>query len=136
MTAPDPRYFALWTGRRGLVNTLACFALALPCALALRVYTEHTTAAPACRAYGQAHGLRYVDVVHHAGRDEPTTVCQYALPNGEASEVNFQTFAPFLTDLGVGFGLDLKFTLPAFAVLLAALRTWVFVGAESRRGKP
>jgi hypothetical protein len=128
MTTPDtgtPRHVALWTGRRGVVNTVACCALALPCAMALVWLTERTTAAPACGSYGQAHGLTFVGVVHYS-RDDSSTVCQFTQGSGESSEVPFRQLAPGLTDLWVSFALDAKFTVGAFAVFLAFVRTVLF----------
>jgi len=113
------------------MNTIACFALALPCALGLLWFTERT-AVPTCRAYGEVRGLVFTGVKHYS-RDESTTVCMYTQATGETSEVSFQKLAPFLTDLWVSFGLDLTFTIPAFAVFLALLRTLAFLSSGERR---
>jgi hypothetical protein len=114
------------------VNTVACFVLALPCALALLWLAQRGTVEPVCRAHGAAQGLVFAGVKHYS-RDESTTVCVYTQATGESSEVSFQKLAPFVTDLWVGFALDLKFTLPAFTVLFALFRTFVFAGTKGRQ---
>lgn len=130
--AARSRRAAIWSGRAGLVNTVACFALALPLALALLWFAERSTAEPICRAHGQAHGLVFNSVVHYS-RDDSTTVCRYTQATGETSEVSFRKLAPFVTDLWVSFALDLKFTIAAFAVLLGLLRTFMPLGANRPR---
>jgi hypothetical protein len=121
---------AIWSGRSGLVNTFACFALAVPLALALFWFAQRSTAEPICRSYGSVHGLVFQGVKHYS-RDESTTVCQYTQATGETTEVSFQKLAPFLTDLWVSFAIDLKFTVGTITVMLAVLRTFVTFGASA-----
>ena len=130
--AARSRRAAIWSGRAGLLNAVVCFAFALPLALSLLWFTERSTAEPTCRSYGEVRGLVFNGVKHYS-RDESKTVCLFTQAGGETSEVPFDKLAPFLTDLWVSFGLDLKFTIPAFAVLLAIFRTIVPLGSAGRR---
>jgi hypothetical protein len=101
-------------------------------AMALLWFAERSAADPICRSYGQSRGLVFQGAKHYS-RDESTTVCLYTQASGESSEVPFQKLAPFFTDLWVSFALDLKFTIAAFAVLLALLRTLIPLGSSARR---
>lgn len=60
-------------------------------------------------------------------------MCMYTQATGETSEVSFQKLAPFLTNLWVSSGLDLKITTPAFAILRALIRTLAFRRSGERR---
>lgn len=118
----EPPHFAIWRGRKGLLNTVACLVLAVPCALFLSFLVERNTVAPTCRAYGQPLGLVYLGIEHYTNSDDNRTVCIFLQPNGSKIEVPFAKFVSFFSDLWVGFTVDLKFTLPAFIVLLALVR--------------
>src|SRR5512133_2587800 len=112
----------IWKGRRGLIATVLCCVLAVPCAFGLWFLTERSTIIPACAAYARSHGMIYADFKLVGVRHASTVVCMLTQSNGQIQDVRLGELVSFLTDLWVGFAMSLEITVPAFAVLLALAR--------------
>jgi hypothetical protein len=116
----------MWKGRRGLVNTIACCALSLPCAFGLWLLAERSTIVPACTSYARAHGAAYLDFKLVGVKHASTVVCLLAEGNGKVLDVHLNELIPYITNLLVELAMTLELTVPAFAVLLAMTRVFVF----------
>ena len=121
-----PAELPLWKGRRGVINTVMCCVLALPCAYALWAFAERSVIVPVCTAYASAHGLTYTDFKLTGVKQADTVVCLFARANGASQEVHLNELVSFFTDAWVGFALSLEITIPAFAVLLALVRVALY----------
>jgi hypothetical protein len=117
-----PAALPIWKGRRGLVNTVLCCVLALPCAFGLWFLAERRVILPACTAYAGAHGMTYTDFKLVGVKHASTVVCLLARPGGKGQDVHLSELVPFLADFLVGFAMSLEITVPAFAIVLALIR--------------
>jgi hypothetical protein len=120
-SGPRPE-LPIWKGRRGLVNTVLCCVLSLPCAFGLWLLAERSTIVPACTAYAGAHGMTYADFKLVGVKQASTVVCMLTEANGKSQDVHLSELVPYLTDVLVGFAMNLGITVPGFAVLLALAR--------------
>jgi len=116
----------LWKGRRGLVNTVACCALALPCAWGLWLLAERSVIIPACTRYARSQGLAYADFRMVGVKHASTVVCVLVQDGGKTSDVYLDTIVPFITNLLTEFAMSPEFTVPAFAIALAILRVALY----------
>ena len=117
-----PAELPIWKGRRGLVNTVLCCVLSLPCAFGLWFLAERSTIVPACTAYAGAHGMTYSDFKLVGVKQASTVVCLLTQANGKNQDMYLGELVPYLTDTLVSFAMSLEITVPGFAVLLALLR--------------
>jgi magnesium-transporting ATPase (P-type) len=113
---------AIWKGRRGIVNVLICGVLGLVCAFLLFVYAERHVVMPACTAYGQSHGLSYLDFKVNLSNQYSTTRCLFKQADASELDVSFTDVAPFFTNLWVSLALALEFSVPLFIVLFGLAR--------------
>ena len=112
----------IWKGRRGLVNTVLCCVLSLPCAFGLWSLAERSTIVPACTAYARAHAMTYTDFRLVGVKQASTVVCMFTEANGKSQDVHLNELVPYVADVLVTFAMSLEITVPGFAVLLALAR--------------
>ena len=112
----------IWKGRRGLINTVMCCVLSLPCAFGVWLLAERSVIVPACTAYASAHGLTYTDFKLTGVKDRTTVVCLLTQADGTEQDIHLSELVSFLTDSLVDFAMSLQITVPAFAVLLGLVR--------------
>ena len=117
-----PPELPIWKGRRGLVNTVLCCVLSLPCAFGLWFLAERSTIVPACTAYARANAMTYTDFKLVGVKQASTVVCMLTQADGKDQDVHLSELVPYLTDVLVGFAMSLEITVPGFAVLLALVR--------------
>jgi hypothetical protein len=122
LPSSPPAELPIWKGRRGVINTIMCCVLSLPCAFGLWFLAERSVIVPACTAYASAHGMTYTDFKLTGVKEASTVVCVLTQANGRNQDIHLSELVPFLTDLWVGFAMSLQITVPAFAILLALVR--------------
>jgi hypothetical protein len=121
-----PPELPLWKGRRGVINTVACCVLSLPCAFALWLVAERGTIVPACTAYASSHGMTYTDFKLVGVKHASTVVCLLSQGDGKIQDVYLSETVSYLADLWAGFAMTLEITVPGFAILLALLRVGLY----------
>ena len=124
-SGPPPE-LPIWKGRRGVINTVMCCVLALPCAFGLSFLAERGTIVPACTAYASRHGMTYTDFKLVGVKHASTVVCLLNQGDGKNQDVYLNGLVSYLTDLWVGFAMSLEITVPGFAVLLALIRVGLY----------
>jgi hypothetical protein len=129
----SPAELPIWQGRRGVINTVMCCVLALPCAFGMWFLAERSTIVPACTAYAASRGMSYTDFKLVGVKQASTVVCILTQTDGRKQDVHLSELVPYLTDLWVGFAMSLEFTVPGFAILLALARVGLH-GLSSRPG--
>ncbi|MFN7985495.1 MAG: hypothetical protein U0Q11_26950 [Vicinamibacterales bacterium] len=117
---------SLWSGRRGVVNTVVCCALAVLCAFGVWSLAERLVIVPACSRYAQAHEMTYADFRLVGVRHASTVVCLLRTSNGGTHEVYLKELVSFVTDALVGFAMSLEITVPVCAIGLAAARVGIY----------
>lgn len=125
-----PVVLPIWKGRRGLLNSILCGVLGLLCAVSLLLITERTIVAPACTAYASAHDMTYSDFKLVGLKQYDTVVCLLLRDDGKAQDVYLKTLVSYLTNLLVGFALNLEVTVPGFIILLALARSAPYLLAK------
>jgi len=121
-----PTELPLWKGRRGVVNAVMCFVLALPCAFGLWFFAERSTIVPACSGYAAGHAMTYSDFKLVGVKHASTVVCLLERSNGEKRDVHLDELVPYVTNLWVEFAMSLEITVPGFAVLLGLVRVGLY----------
>lgn len=122
----------LWEGWRGFRGLAVVCVLAFVIGFAVEQAMERGVVAPACAAHASAHGLVYRGVTVHGPRnDEPGAHCLFGRGGDDETSASLQKVLPFLTALAIDFLLDIEFTVPLFAVLLAGLTA---LALRRRRG--
>lgn len=122
----------LWEGWHGFRRLALVCMLALGIGLVVKQAMEHGVVAPACAAHASAHGLVYRGVTVHGPRnDEPGAHCLFGRGGDDETSASLLKVLPFLTALVIDFLLDIEFTVPLFAVLLAGLTA---LALRRRRG--
>ena len=130
-----PPELPIWKGRRGMINAAVCCILAVPLAFALWMYTDRSTIAPGCTAYGRVHGMTYTDFKTYTGRRDSNIGCTFKQANGQEAEVPFNQVASYFTKVWVDLAMALEFTIPVFAVLLGLARAHIYMlGARRKDG--
>jgi len=124
-SGPPPE-LPIWKGRRGVINTVMCCVLSLPCAFGLWFLAERSTIIPACTAYASGHGMTYTDFKLVGVKHASTVVCLLNQGNGKNQDVYLSELVSYLTDLWVGFAMSLEITVPGFAIFLALLRVGLY----------
>lgn len=127
MSAPGRHSYreaaSLWEGRRGVYRLAVVCLLAFVIGFVVAQAMERAVVAPACAAHASSHGLVYRGVTVHGPRDdEPGAHCLFGRSGGnDETSASLQKVLPFFTTLAIDFLLDIEFTVPLFAVLLAGL---------------
>lgn len=123
---PSP-VLPMWRGRRGAVATVIIGALALICGLGLLTFAERFGVVPACRHYAQSHGWQYVSM--HSFSDPITNrsgaICTFKSDKGYTEEIYLRDIS-LLANFWVSFAVQLVITVPAFVILFAVVRTWLW----------
>jgi len=136
MTQPpsgEPTELPLWKGRRGVINTVVCCVIALPCAFGVWLLAERSTIVPSCSAYASGHAMKYSDFKLVGVKHASTVVCLLEHANGEETDVHLSELVSYLTNLWVELAMTLEITVPGFAILLALLRVGLYrLGTPSR----
>jgi hypothetical protein len=121
-----PAALPLWQGRSGVINTVRCCVLAVPCALGPWFLAQRSIIVPACTAYAVAQGMTYTDFKLVGVKHASTVVCLLDRTDGRRQDVHLGEIVPYLTDLWVGFAMSLEFTVPGFAILIALVRVGLY----------
>lgn len=119
---PEPVTFPIWRGRQGVINTAICGVLGLLCAAGL-FFLAHRTVVTGCTAYGQSHGLTYVDYTVYSSSRRNAGACQFRANGTRTNDVTFSEAMSWFTDLWLGIAFALEFTIPTFIVLIAVGRS-------------
>jgi len=123
---------SLWEGWHGFRRLAAVCMLAFVIGFAVEQAMERSVVAPACAAHASAHGLVYRGVTVRGPRDdEPGAHCLFGRGGDDETSAALQKVLPFFTSLAIDFLLDIEFTVPLFAVLLAGLTA---LALRRRRG--
>lgn len=123
---------ALWEGRRGFRRLALVCVLAFVVGLLVEQAMERGVVVPACAAHATSHGLVYRGVTVHGPRNnEPGAHCLFGHVGGDETSASLHKVLPFFTSLAIDFLLDIEFTVPLFAVLLAGLTA---LALRRRRG--
>jgi hypothetical protein len=122
LPSDPPQELPIWKGRQGVVNTVLCCVLSLPCAFGLWLLAERSTIVPACTAYAGAHGMTYTDFKVVGVERASTVVCMFTDAKGKSHDVHLSELVPYLAGVLVGFAMSLEITVPGCAVLLALAR--------------
>lgn len=123
---------ALWEGWRGFRRLALVCVLAFVVGLLVEQAMERGVVAPACAAHATSHGLVYRGVTVHGPRNnEPGAHCLFGHVGGDETSASLHKVLPFFTSLAIDFLLDIEFTVPLFAVLLAGLTA---LALRRRRG--
>jgi hypothetical protein len=120
-----PAVLSIWKGRRGVVNTALCCALAVPSAWGVWSAAERSAIVPTCTAHAAAQGLSYADFKLVGVRHASTVVCLFTQANGRTRDVYLRDLVSTFTDLWVGLAMTLELTVPAFVILWGLARSWV-----------
>ena len=123
---------SIWKGRRGVINTALCCAVAVLCAWGVWSATERSVIVPTCSAYATSHGLAYADFKLVGIRHASTVVCLLTQPNGQTQDVYLKELVSTFTDLWVGLAMTLELTVPSFAILLGLARSWRYLRSRSK----
>lgn len=113
----------IWKGRRGVMNTLICGILGVLCAFVLWQFAVRTAVNPACSAYGESHGMTYVDYKVYSSQRRASSACIFKTHRGGMQDVSLHEAASYFTDLWVGLAFSLEITVPAFILLFAIARS-------------
>ena len=133
MPLPDrPVALPIWRGRRGLVNTAICGVLGLLLASGLAVLVDHTVVVPGCTAYGQSHGMMYLDYKVYTSAKQESGACIFRTAGEHIQDVSFREAISFFTDLWLGIAYNLQLTVPSFILLLGLARSIPYF-IEARR---
>lgn len=122
-----PETLSIWKGRRGVINTVLCCALAVPCAWGGWSAAERSVIVPACTAYASAQGASYSDFKLVGVKHASTIVCLLKQPDGRPRDVYLKELVSTFTELWVGLAMTLEITVPAFVILLGLARSWWFL---------
>lgn len=117
----------IWCGRQGARALVVISVLALACGLGLMELAERVGVVPACRGYAQAHGWQYVS---YRTYDDSLTnrsgaICAFDDEHGSPTDVYLRDVS-LLTSFWVSFAIKLTITVPAFVLIFAVLRTWLW----------
>jgi|APDOM4702015159_1054818.scaffolds.fasta_scaffold76320_2 hypothetical protein len=122
----------LWEGRRGFLRLALVCVLAFIIGLVVEQAMEHGVVEPVCAAHASAHGLVYRGVTVNGPRNnEPGAHCLFGHVGGDETSASLHKVMPFFGSLAIDFLLDIEFTVPLFAVLLAGLTA---LALRRRRG--
>jgi hypothetical protein len=135
MSLPSrPVEFPIWRGRRGLVNTAICGVLGFLIAFGLAEFVERSVVVPGCTAYGQSHGMTYLDYKIYTNSKHESGACIFRTAGGHVEDVSFREAISFFADLWLGIAFKLELTVPSFILLLGLARSIPYF-IEARRAR-
>ncbi len=79
---------------------------------------------PACKKYALAHGWQYVSYHTNVTNFRTSAICTFTGPAG-TEDINLLNIS-VLTNIWISFAVTLYITAPAFLILFAVLRTWLW----------
>lgn len=110
-----------------MVATVVLGVLAVICAVGLLFFTERFGVTPACQDYATVHGWQYLSMETYSdpiGR-RSGAICTFRSDTGSRERVRLLDVS-VLTNFWVSFAVSLYITIPAFLILFAVLRTWLW----------